>query len=173
MPPKRFLGVSHYLHFVNNTTIFAEDKIRKVRPVVDFLNANSETTKFQYIKSKRGRFGIKFYKLCESNSSCCYRFTIYTGQYALQESNKPVSESIAIQLVESILGKGYTLFLDNWYSSTNLYKILQIKNTNVVATVRKNWKNVPKKLAPYKLKKEKPYAGMIRRMYLRSNHEVL
>ena len=174
MPRKRFLAISHYLHFADNETISAEDRIRKVRPVVDFLNARFQQLytpeenividesfmKFkgrlnyvQYITSKRARFGIKFYKLCESNSGYCYRFKIYTGQDALHGGNEPVSESIVIQLAEPVLGKGYTMFLDNWYSSPNLYKILQAKNTNVVGTVRKNRKNMPKELASYKLKK--------------------
>ncbi|KAL6438799.1 hypothetical protein ACFW04_003704 [Cataglyphis niger] len=174
MPRKRFLAISHYLHFVDNSTVSAEDRIRKIRPVVDFLNArfqelytpeenvviDESLMKFrerlnfiQYIASKRARFGIKFYKLCESNSGYCYRFKIYTGQDVLRGSNESASESVVTQLAEPILGKGYTLFLDNWYSSPNLYKILQAKNTNVVGTVRKNRKNMPKVLASYKLKK--------------------
>ncbi|XP_015436675.1 PREDICTED: piggyBac transposable element-derived protein 4-like [Dufourea novaeangliae] len=174
MPRKRFLAITHYLHFVDNETVSTEDRIRKVRSVVDFLNARfrqlytpeenivideslmklkGRLNYVQFIASKRARFGFKIYKLCESNSVYCYGFKIYTGQDKIQGSNVPVSETVVMQLAERILGKGYTLFLDNWYSSPNLYKILQAKNTNVVGTVRKNRKNMPKELASYKLNK--------------------
>jgi len=174
MPRKRFLAITHYLHFIDNETVSTEDRIRKVRSVVDFLNARFQNLyvpeenivideslmKFKgrlnyvlFIASKRARFGIKFYKLCESSSGYCYRFQIYTGQDKIQGSGEPVSERIVMELAEPLLGKGYTLFLDNWYSSPNLYKMLHAKNTNVVGTVRKNRKNMPKELTSYKLKK--------------------
>lgn len=38
MARKLFLAILHYLHFVGKT-VSAEDRIRRFRPVVDFLNA--------------------------------------------------------------------------------------------------------------------------------------
>lgn len=162
---KRFLVITHYLHFIDNETVSKEDKIRKVQSIVDYLNIrfqqlyileenivmDESLMKFrgwlnyiQFIASKQARFGIKFYTLCESNFGYYYQFKNYTGQDKIQGSDEPVSESVGMQLVEPILGIGYTLFLDNWYLSPNLFKILHEKNTNVVGTVSKNWKNMPK-----------------------------
>ncbi|CAK9820042.1 PiggyBac transposable element-derived protein 4 [Anthophora quadrimaculata] len=174
MPYKRFLSITHYLHFVNNETMSKKDRIRKIRPVVEYLNTkfqqlyvpeedvviDESLMKFrgrlnyvQFIASKRARFGIKFYKLCESTSGYCSRFKIYTGQDKIEGTDIPVSQSIVMELAEPILGEGYTLFLDNWYSSPELFKILNRNNTNVIGTVRKNRKNMPKKLTSYKLKR--------------------
>ena len=49
-----------------------------------------------------------------------------------------------MELSESIINKGYTLFLDNWYSSPYLFLKLHQKKTNVIGTVRKDRKNMPK-----------------------------
>ncbi|XP_015598511.1 piggyBac transposable element-derived protein 4-like [Cephus cinctus] len=174
MPRKRFLSITHYLHFVNNEMMSKEDRIRKVQSVVKYLNTkfqqlyvpeedvviDESLMKFrgrlnyvQFIASKRARFGVKFYKLCESTSGYCSKFKIYTGQDKTQGSDIPVSQSVVMELAKPILGKGYTLFLDNWYSSPELFKILNKNNTNVVGTVRKNRKNMLHKLTSYKLKK--------------------
>ena len=173
MSRRRFLSITHLLYFVDNEMISKEDRIRKVRSMVDYLNTKFQQLyvpeenvdeslmgKFkgrlnyvQFIVSERARFGIKFYKLCESNSSYCSQFKIYTGQDEIVGSDIPVSQNVVMELADPILGKGYTLFLDNWYSSPKLFKISNENDTNVVGTVRKNRKNMPKKLASYKLKK--------------------
>lgn len=44
MPRRRFLSITHFLHFVDNEMISKEDRIRKVRSVVDYLN-----TRFQQL----------------------------------------------------------------------------------------------------------------------------
>jgi len=105
----------------------------------------------------------------------------FTQKIKLKE-DIPVSQSVVMKLAKPILGKGYILFLDNWYSSSKLFQILNENNTNVVGTVRKNRKNMPKKLASYKLNKKGrskniifiyifvevfcAYAGVIKKMYI-------
>lgn len=44
--------------------------------------------------------------------------------------------------------------MDNWYSSPQLFLKLLEQDTNVVGTVRKNRKHMPKELASLKLTKE-------------------
>ena len=90
--------------------------------------------------------------MSKCNSGYCYHFKTYTGQDKTP-GIESVSVSVDIQLVEPLLGKGYTTFLDNWYSSLNLFKLFHGKNRIVVGTERKNQDNMPKKLASYKLKK--------------------
>ena len=102
---------------MNNETVSEKDRIRKVRSVVEYLNTrfqqlyipeeniviDESLMKFrgrlkytQFIASKRARFGIKFYKLYESNSGYCYQFKIYTGQDKTPGSDEPLSESVVI-----------------------------------------------------------------------------
>ena len=52
-----------------------------------------------------------------------------------------------------LLGKGYTIYLDNWFSSPDLYLQLHGRRTNVVGTARQNRHDMPKDLRTLKLKK--------------------
>ncbi|GFR13151.1 piggyBac transposable element-derived protein 4 [Trichonephila clavata] len=143
---------------VPNYTTYRND--RPTLPVKEMLSLDESLMKFkgrlsykQFNPSKRARFGIKFYKICESKSGYCSGFKIYTGNDKDIETSVSASESIVMKMVEPFLGKGYTLFLDNWYSSPQLYLNLLKKKMNVIGTVRSNRKNMPKTLSLQKLKR--------------------
>ena len=81
------------------------------------------------------------------------RFRIYTGQDAVENSNFTASESVVLELANPFLEKEYILYLDNWYSSPNLFLELNKRKTNVLGTARSNRKNMPKDLVNTNLKK--------------------
>lgn len=174
MPRDRFFDISKFLHFTDNEKLDKNDRIRKIRNLVDYLNntfdhlytpesavsLDESLMKFkgrlsyiQFNPSKRARFGIKIYKLCESSSGYCIRFKIYVGTDKIPGTDIPASESVVLEVAQPILKKGYTLYMDNWYSSPQLFLKLLEQDTNVVGTVRKNRKHMPKELASLKLKK--------------------
>ncbi|XP_023288038.1 piggyBac transposable element-derived protein 4-like [Orussus abietinus] len=105
----------------------------------------------QFNPSKRARFGIKIYKLCEAKSGFCSKFKIYIGQDKINP-NDSASENVVVELTKPVVNKGYTLYMDNWYSSPALFLRLHNQKTNVIGTVRNTRKNMPKDLAPKKLK---------------------
>lgn len=90
--------------------------------------------------------------MCEESTGFCHGFKICTGQDKI-DSNDSASENVVMELSKSIINKGYTLFLDNWYSSPDLFLTLHQKKTNVIGTVRKNRKNMPKDFPQRILKK--------------------
>lgn len=45
----------------------------------------------------------------ESNSDSCTIFKIYTGDDLVEGSDKSASESVLLELAESVLAKGYIL----------------------------------------------------------------
>nr|XP_054930729.1 piggyBac transposable element-derived protein 4-like [Dermacentor andersoni] len=53
------------------------------------------------------------------------------------------SGSVVLELLQDYLGKGHSLFVDNWYSSPALFNCLQDKKTNACGTVRTNRKGLP------------------------------
>jgi len=53
---------------------------------------------------------------------------------------------IVDKLMSNYFGKGHTLYMDNYYNSIPLTKYLLDTNTNVVGTLRKNWKESPKEI---------------------------
>ena len=46
-------------------------------------------------------------------------------------------------MMDSLLDKGYNVYLDNWYSSPDLYIRLLNRSTNSCGTVRLNRRNMP------------------------------
>ena len=61
------------------------------------------------------------YKLCESSSGYCIRFKIYVGTDKIPGTDIPASESVVLEVAQPILKKGYTLYMDHWYSSPQLF----------------------------------------------------
>ena len=51
----------------------------------------------------------------------------------MTDPNLPVNTSVVINKCEP--GRGHTLFLDNWYSSPDLFRRLTERKTNVIETV--------------------------------------
>jgi hypothetical protein len=174
MPFKRFSRITRFLHFNDNIKINGDkSKLGKVAPVINYFNEkfkevyimeenvsiDESLMKFKgrlpfklFNTSKRARFGIKFYKLCESSSGYCFNFKIYEGndKNSIEYS---ASESVVFDLLRPVINRGHTLYIDNWYSSPKLFFALIKNKTNVLGTVRCNRKNMPIDFLKYKLKK--------------------
>ena len=110
----------------------------------------------QYIPSKRARFGIKLFSLCE-DSGYLWNSFVYLGKTTINENQhhleRRISKScvVATSLLSDLLGLGYKLFADNWYTSEELFDYLYENKTCVVGTVRKNRLKLPKSVTNEKL----------------------
>jgi hypothetical protein len=73
-------------------------------------------------------------------------FIVYTGATTEIEPGREfwVSGAVVMTLMEKYLQKGHTLWMDNWYSSPQLYDHLHENKTNTCGTVRRNRKGTPK-----------------------------
>ena len=97
----RFAEIFCHLHFVNNQTLPADDKIGKIRPVVDYIRNEFRQTLQpfrdlcideslvafkgrlswkQYIPSKRTRFGMKCFVLTDVECKMIIDFIVYSGK---------------------------------------------------------------------------------------------
>lgn len=173
MPFKRFKQISRFLHFCNNETADNNDRLRKIRPIInlwnekfkeiytpdEYVSIDESLMKYkgrlsykQFNPSKRARFELKIYKLCEASTGFCCDFKVYTGQNKI-DRNSSASENVVMDLSKSILNKGYTLFFDNWYSSPNLFLELHQEKTNIIGIIRSNRQNMPKNIQTKSLKK--------------------
>lgn len=170
-----------YLHFSNNE-IFDPDihpcpKLRKIYELYTLLNENFEKiytpnqnicigeslmgfkgklSWIQFIPSKRSRFGLKFFMLCESESSYIWKSLIYTGkdtEFNPKYAAFDATGSVVLTLCKKLLNKRYCLVMDNFYNSAKLFEYLQDKQTNVYGTVRPNRKNLPTNFNKNKLTK--------------------
>ena len=165
MPRDRYTKIMQNLHFQNNELDDGTDRLFKIRPLLDAFIVNFQATycpekhvsidesmlkfhgrlKFkQYNPSKRAKFGLKLYHLCESIGDMCgytWNFKLYSGQD--RDEIMPTSTKVVLDLCRDFLGKGYYLCLDNWYSSLQLFCTLFQNKTHVVGTVRLNCKHMP------------------------------
>ncbi|KAM3940653.1 LOW QUALITY PROTEIN: piggyBac transposable element-derived protein 4-like [Leptodactylus fuscus] len=177
MSRMRYEAILRFLRYADNEQCPPRDdpsfdRLYKLRPIVDHVSARfvqaytpekyisideslvhfKGRLKFrQYLPSKRARYGVKMYKLCESASGYTYRFRIYQGKDTKIDppecpSFLRVSAKIVWDLLHPLLDQGYHLYLDNFYTSVALFNSLASRNTAVCGTVRKNQRGLPKTL---------------------------
>ncbi|XP_067121649.1 piggyBac transposable element-derived protein 4-like [Centruroides vittatus] len=181
MSRNRFLAIKQNLHFTDNQNYnprtHPNPKLNKIWPIVQNLCSKfsrlyvperdivvdeslmlfkGRLSWRQYMPLKRSRFGVKFYMLCESSSGYLYNFIIYTGKNTVfnnKYKDMPVTSKIVLSLADSLLGKGYCLTTDNFYSSPHLADYLVTCQTDFYGTVRTNRQQVPAEIRNKKLKK--------------------
>ncbi|XP_065188293.1 piggyBac transposable element-derived protein 4-like [Sycon ciliatum] len=170
MSRDRYSAILEFLHFADNTQpADAADKLRKVRPLIDLMNnmfrtsykpkkeisIDEELVKFkgrvsfrQYIPSKRARFGVKIFALCD-HKGYYWNSSIYLGKPLTPSpltTELGVSGAVVVSLLRDLIGKGYHLYLDNFYNSLPLCEYLTDRNTSVCGTLRSNRVGIPKTL---------------------------
>ena len=114
-----------------------------------------------YIPLKRARYGIEAFLMCEAKSGYVFNFIIYTGKGTkftinlpdVAPSNQSHSSNIVLSLMEGLYDQGYFLGIDNYYSSVFLFDYLASHKTDVIGTVRKNRRDLPKEVTSANLKK--------------------
>ena len=152
MPRNRFQIIWRFLHFNNNASQDASDKMYKVRPVLDYIvekfkelyqpgqNICIDEGMMQwrgrlsfrvYNPQKPVKYGIKSYILCDSATGYCFNMCPYVGE----ASTLP---EIVFSLLDRLPGHGYKLFMDNFYNSVALCERLLGVQTNVCGTLRKH-----------------------------------
>ncbi|KFM82040.1 PiggyBac transposable element-derived protein 4, partial [Stegodyphus mimosarum] len=171
----RFLLILRALHFAKNSEPGEPqptDRLYKIRPVIDFFNErmceiyypNRELSLDesmvlwrgrllfrQYIKNKRHKYGIKLYILSTS-SGIVQKIAVYTGlldDYGGQNH----TQKIVLHLLNEKLNVGHHVFMDNYYNSFDLAKLLLDKKTHCTGTLRTTRKNTPKNVQTTKLRK--------------------
>lgn len=171
MSSERFELLSRFLHFSDNTATNVQGprKLVKISPVISYLQQKFQEAYIpyqnlsldeslllwkgrlsfrQYIPLKAAKFGIKSYELCDSSNGYTWNIMLYTGSgMEIINPNIPVdaskTESIVLSLMEQLLGKGYTVWMDNFYNSPRLAKFLKENKTDCAGTLRLNRKDIP------------------------------
>lgn len=159
----RFETLLHHLHFNNNLQIDRSDKLFKIRPVIDALNATfrkhggldehisidesmipyyGKHYAKQYIKGKPIRFGFKNWALCTSNGYMI-SFEIYTGksQNKNDERTFGLGGDVVLKLLEKseiLPNEGYKVYFDNYFTSLDLLSHLSENNICATGTIREN-----------------------------------
>lgn len=167
----RFNSLLQFFHVVDNTRLEKPghpdyDPTAKFAPVTEHANrvfrthytphrelsideslvgTKSHTQLIQYLPNKHHhRWGIKLWMLCDSVTKYCLAFYVYKGS-----KNATREQGLAFNVVKTLmemgqyLGKGYHLFVDNFFSSIPLAKFLYDNSTFITGTIRRNRKGLP------------------------------
>ena len=99
----------------------------------------------QYVPSKRSRFGIKLYMLCDCRTVFILDFLVYTGlsTSVVRDNILSVSGAIVMKMIEKYLYRCHNLYVDNWNSSPALFEILYQKKIGACVSVRVNRRGLP------------------------------
>lgn len=170
MSRDRFNLIWRYLHLHDNSRPAGEkpDKLRKIRPLIAYLNSTFQDNyrsygdvtvdetmvKFkgrlgfrQYLPAKPVKWGMKLWTLAESSNGYLHKFQVYTGK----EDNTQ-EKGLSMRVVTDLLGhlqfKNVRVCMDNFYTSTDLMTTLLGRGIYAVGTVRSNRKGLPTALLP-------------------------
>ena len=176
MKKERFCLILSFFHLCNNDQMVPRghpkhDPIFKIRKFVDSLTNNFKSVfhpgknvaideamvawrgplSFRVFNSnKPEKCGIKVFELCDSSTAYCCNLEFYTGE---QESSDDATLEIVSRLISPYLECGRTLYVDNFYTSPDLFTYLREKNTLACGTMGMSQKNGPPKAIVPKLKK--------------------
>lgn len=163
----RYQSILRFLHFNDNNNIDREDAMYKMRPVYNvlmtrFKNLFRPYKKLvideslvlfrgriafrQYIRTKRHRFGLKIFVLCDCATGCVLDIMLYAGAKTEIPKNDQlgVSGAVVKVMLFSYLGRGHVFYVNNWYTSPQLCQYLHEQYTGCCGTVRENHKFMPK-----------------------------
>ena len=169
MSRNRFLLILKYLHFNNNAHHVPRgqegyDPLFKIRPVYDYirqrfgevyqpeqqLSLDESTIGWRgnlhfrcYNPTKSHKFHMKAFVVAEGSSGYVTKWELYTGKRD-DISEKGATYDVVRRLLEDYRGFGYTVYLDNYYSSPVLFQDLFTDNIMACGTVRPNRKGLPK-----------------------------
>ncbi|XDV36733.1 hypothetical protein PO909_006462 [Leuciscus waleckii] len=98
----------------------------------------------QYMKAKPTRWGFKLFVLADSSNGYTLDFSVYTGK-----NNFPTGHGLSYDAVTSlldckVLGSGYHVYMDNFYTSPKLLKDLFAMKFGACGTYRDNRKDCPR-----------------------------
>lgn len=167
MTRDRYQCLLRFQHFCENNNIDRNDPMFKMKLVFDelmikFRNLMKPQQKLvideslvlfrgrvafrQYIKTKRHRFGLKIFVLCDCESGCVLDMMMYAGVRTAIPENDPLGFSGAVvkEMLSTNLGAWHNLYVDNWYTSPLLLQNLYEQGTGTCGTVRENRKYMPK-----------------------------
>lgn len=74
----------------------------------------------QYIRNKLTKWGFKLWWICNANNGFTIQFSVYRGKTGEVVSGNGLGYDVAFRLMADYLDQGYSLYVDNFYTSPTL-----------------------------------------------------
>ncbi|XP_052446673.1 uncharacterized protein LOC127988134 isoform X9 [Carassius gibelio] len=110
--------------------------------------SNTKNILLEYMEDKPTRWGYKLFVLEDSLCGYTWDFFIYEAKVYSENSNGISYDSVMSLANEKLLGSGYKLFVDNFYTSPKLFRDLLQKKIWACGPVRANRIGHLKTVAP-------------------------
>lgn len=168
----RFMAINQALHFVNNDDVLPTntDRFIKLGNFMHAVTTNFESAIFpgefltidetllsfkgrlsfkQFNRTKRARFGIKQFVLCDAAKKFILKILPYQGKTTQIPTPSWITSlgfggAAVLTLLEGYVFKFHRLTLDNWFMSPALGLKLKSLDTYLLGTVQKRRKLMPK-----------------------------
>lgn len=180
MSRDRFMVILQFFHLVNNDNQLPRgdanyDKAFKIRSIIDYLVPKwqmyfgpdkelsvdesmipfkGRTSLMQYMPAKPTKWGLKAWGLDEAETGYMYNWKLYLGKDGGRPADVPLGTHVVQTLAEPLFDKGHVIYMDNFFSSPALYKLLADNQTGACGTLRANRIGVPDQI-----KRAQPRAG--------------
>ena len=156
MSRKRFEDIRKLIHFADHNNLPAGDKLAKIRPLQDRVNASLQQFRVfakdlvidkqmvphfgrhsakTFIRGKPIRFGYKNWVLASSDGYP-YKFETYTGACDTKDSSKPLGPQVVSALLSIVENPVcHCVYFDNFFTYY-LLRDLHKKNFRALGTIR-------------------------------------
>ena len=107
----------------------------------------------QYLPAKLTKFGIKVWERASPKNSHVHEFQIYTGRVAGGKPEEGLGSRVIKDLSRKLEGKNHVVYMDNFFSSPELFQQMLPKQIYCCGTVHLNRRGMPEAIKAAKLKK--------------------
>ena len=102
----------------------------------------------QYMPKKTQKWGMKAWVLADAANGYVWNCKLYTGKDDFPASDLGLAHRVVKALLDDdrLRIKGYRIFMDNFYSSPDLFRDLQREVFEACGTLRSNRKGIPEEV---------------------------
>lgn len=118
------------------------------------FSCKSRCSFIQYMPQKPGKFGLKFWLICDTKTSYVLRAEPYTGSDEQREL--PLGEHVVMKLMQPYFQTGLNVTTDNFFTSLRVAQSLLQKDITIVGTLRSNRREIPVEM---QMTKERLYSS--------------